>query len=160
MALRRDVSAHNNFRNVGVGLYPEWDVAERVRRIAADIDGHRRRSEHPGVRASGAASAAVPAWLLRFGMRTLGAERQIDTVSGNTVVSSVNRGPADLSFGGAPVVFTAGFPALSPMMSLTHGVHGIGDRVAISVHADAENIDVDEYTDRLAVALGLPSWDF
>jgi hypothetical protein len=71
------------------------------------------------------------------------------------VVSSVNRGPADLSFGGCPVVLTAGYPALSPMMSLTHGVHGIGDVLAISVHADPVNIDVDDYLQRLRSALGL-----
>jgi hypothetical protein len=70
------------------------------------------------------------------------------------VVSSVNRGPADLSFGGRPVALTAGYPALSPMMSLTHGVHGIGGNVAISVHADASNVDVDEYLGRLRTALG------
>ena len=33
---------------------------------------------------------------------------------------SVNRGPADLTFGGRRVLLTAGFPALSPMMGLTH----------------------------------------
>ena len=77
-----------------------------------------------------------------------------NTVSGNTVVSSVNRGPADLSFGGCPVRFTAGFPALSPMQSLTHGVHGIGSTVAVSVHADPVNVDVDDYLARLAHALG------
>ena len=76
------------------------------------------------------------------------------TVSGHTVVSSVNRGPADLSFGGRPVVLTAGFPALSPMMGLTHGVHGIGEAVAVSVHADPGVVDVDDYLERLAQALG------
>ena len=76
------------------------------------------------------------------------------TVAGHTVVSSVNRGRADLRFGGAPVAFTAGFPALSPVMSLTHGVHGIGDTVAISIRADPVNVDVDDYQDRLTHALG------
>ena len=79
---------------------------------------------------------------------------QAPAVSGHTVVSSVNRGPADLSFGGRPVVLTAGFPALSPMMGLTHGVHGIGDAVAVSVHADPGVVDVDDYLERLAHALG------
>jgi hypothetical protein len=77
-----------------------------------------------------------------------------DTVAAHTVVSSVYRGPADLSFGGSRVLFTAGFPALSPMMGLTHGVHGIGDTVAISVHADPAVVDVDDYLARLADAFG------
>ena len=54
--------------------------------------------------------------------------------------------PADLSFGGAPVLLTAGYPALSPAMGLTHGVHGIGDTVAIGVHAAESAIgDIDDY---------------
>jgi hypothetical protein len=69
-------------------------------------------------------------------------------------VSSVNRGAADLHFGGAPVVLTAGYPGLSPMMGVTHGVHGIGDTIAVSVHAAESAIgDVDVYVDRLASVL-------
>jgi hypothetical protein len=75
-------------------------------------------------------------------------------VSGNTVVSSVHRGSADLRFGAAPVLLTAGFPALSPAMGLTHGVHGIGDTVAVSVHAAESAIgDIDEYLRLLDAAL-------
>jgi hypothetical protein len=49
---------------------------------------------------------------------------------------------------------TAGYPALSPMMGLTHGVHGIGDTIAISVHTSSSAVvDVDDYADRLAAAL-------
>ena len=40
------------------------------------------------------------------------------------------------------------------MQSLTHGVHGIGGTVAVSVHADPANVDVDDYLARLAHALG------
>ena len=70
------------------------------------------------------------------------------------MVSSVNRGAADLRFGDAPVMLTAGYPALSPMMGVTHGVHGIGDTIAISVHAAESAIgDIDAYVDRLSAAL-------
>jgi hypothetical protein len=56
------------------------------------------------------------------------------------------------------VVLTAGYPALSPMMGLTHGVHGIGDTVAISVHAaesafQGECADIDAYLRLLDAAL-------
>lgn len=147
-------AANNNFRNVSVGLYPELAVDERARRIAADLDEQRRRGRHPSVLASAAAFDAVPAWLLRWGVGNFDPAARSPGVSGNTVVSSVNRGPADLSFGGRQVLFTAGFPALSPMQSLTHGVHGIGHTVAVSVHADPVNVDVDDYLARLADALG------
>ncbi len=148
--------ARNNFRNAGVGLHPELDSRGRAARIAADLDAARRRAEHPAARASAAAFAAVPAPVLRWGTGRFDPAATSTTVSGNTVVSSVYRGPADLTFGGCPVALTAGYPALSPMMSLTHGVHGIGEVVAVSVRADPTVVDVEEYLDRLADALGCP----
>ena len=152
-------AANNNFANVSVGLYPELARPGRAARIAAQLDDQRSRRRHRAAITSAEAFAATPAWLLRWGVGKFDAGARGDMVSGNmvsgnTVVSSVNRGPADLSFGGCPVRFTAGFPALSPMQSLTHGVHGIGSTVAVSVHADPVNVDVDDYLARLAHALG------
>lgn len=148
--------ARNNFGNVGVGLYPKSDRVRRLAEIKHDLGGQRRRAGHRAALASQAAFAAVPAALLRWGIGQFDPDARSDTVTGNTVVSSVDRGPADLSFGGHPVLLTAGYPALSPMMGLTHGVHGIGDTVAVSVHADPTVVDVDDYLDRLADALGRP----
>ncbi|TGD85629.1 DUF1298 domain-containing protein [Mycolicibacterium sp. CH28] len=145
--------AHNNFRNVGIGLYPDLERPGRAAAIAGDLAVQRRRGQHPAMRTSAASFAAVPAPLLRWGVGQLDADARSDTVTGNTVVSSVNRGPADLSVGGCPVVLTAGFPGLSPMMSLTHGVHGIGKTIALSVHADPGNVDVDDYLAGLRAAL-------
>jgi hypothetical protein len=149
-----ELAAHNNFRSVGVGLYPRLGTRERAQRIAAELAAQRRRAKHPAVAASDAAFAAVPAALLRWGAGRFDPGVRPARVSGHTVVSSVNRGRADLSFSGHRVVLTAGFPALSPMMGLTHGVHGIGDTVAISVHGASGAVDVDGYCDRLAHALG------
>lgn len=149
-----DMRSHNNFRNVGVDLHPELEPVGRAERIARQLDAHRRRGRHPAMRASAEAFAALPASLLRWGVGRFDPEVRSDVVTGHTVVSSVNRGPADLTFGGCPVVLTAGYPALSPMMGLTHGVHGIGDVVAVSVHADPVAVDVEEYLDRLSFALG------
>lgn len=147
--------ANNHFGNVGVGLYPHLPRERRAHAIAQDLHRRRRRASHPAMAAQDAAFAAVPAALLRWGMSHFDPEQRPPTVIGNTVVSSVNRGPADLSFGGAPVVLTAGFPALSPMMGVTHGVHGIGETVVISVHAAESAIgDVDAYVERLARELG------
>lgn len=53
-----------------------------------------------------------------------------------------------------PVVLTAGYPGLSPVMGLTHGVHGIGDTLAISVHAAESAVpDVQDYLRLLDAAL-------
>ncbi|MBB3753223.1 hypothetical protein FHT44_005742 [Mycolicibacterium sp. BK634] len=153
MAGQQDPGSHNNFRNVGIGLHPDVDRARRAELIAAELAAQRRRGEHPAMRASAAASAAIPAPLMRWGVRQFDPDARGATVTGNTVVSSVNRGPADLSFGGLPVLLAAGFSGLSPMMSLTHGVHGLGDTITLSINADPDNVDVDDYLDRLRAAL-------
>jgi WS/DGAT C-terminal domain len=146
--------AHNHFGNVVVGLYPELVHAARAERIANDLANGRRRFEHPAIPSADQAFAATPAPLLRWGVSRFDPDRRPAQVAGNTVVSSVRRGAADLSFGAAPVVLTAGYPALSPSMGLTHGVHGIGDTVAISVHAAASAVpDVDAYLRLLDSAL-------
>ena len=146
--------AHNHFFNATVGLYPGLDRPVRVERIAADLADARRRAEHPAARAADLAFAAVPAPLLRWGVGLFDPTVRPSQVSGNTAVSSVYRGPADLRFGDAPVLLTAGYPALSPAMGLVHGVHGIGDTIAISVHAAASAVDdLDAYTARLAADL-------
>lgn len=147
-------TAHNHFGNVGVDLHPAAPAAERAARIAEELDQRRRRAEHPAMLASNRASAAVPAPLLRWGVKQFDPTLRSPTVTGNTVVSSVNRGAADLHFGDAPVTLTAGYPALSPMMGVTHGVHGIGDTIAISVHAAESAIgEIDAYVERLSAAL-------
>lgn len=96
----------------------------------------------------------MPGPLLRWGVSEFDPDVRPSRVSGNTVVSSVHRGAADLSIGDARVVLTAGYPALSPVMGLTHGVHGIGDTVAISVHAAESAVpDIDAYVRLLDEAL-------
>jgi hypothetical protein len=146
--------AHNHFGNVVVGLYPELGLDVRVERIATDLANGRRRFAHPATGSADRAFATVPAALLRWGVSLFDPDVRPAQVLGNTVVSSVNRGAADLSFGEAPVVLTAGYPALSPLMGLTHGVHGIGETIAISVHAAESAIDdIDVYLQLLDSAL-------
>jgi hypothetical protein len=146
--------ARNHFGNVVVGLYPELDREARAERIAADLANGRRRFEHPAARASDRALAAFPAPLLRWGVSLFDPDARPAQVLGNTVVSSINRGAVDLSFGEASVVLAAGWPALSPAMGLTHAVHGIGDTIAISVHAAASAVsDIDAYVELLDAAL-------
>ncbi|SOX55607.1 DUF1298 domain-containing protein [Mycobacterium ahvazicum] len=158
MAKTGVLQANNHFGNVVVGLYPQLELDARLDRIATDLANGRRRFEHPATRAGDRAFATVPAPLLRWGISRFDADARSAQVLGNTVVSSVNRGPADLRFGDARVVLTAGYPGLSPSMGLTHGVHGIGETVAISVHA-AESVfrfgdaDVDAYLELLDAAL-------
>jgi hypothetical protein len=146
--------AHNHFANVTVGLYPGLERQARVERIAADLTNARRRSEHPAPRAADRAFAATPAPLLRWGVSLFDPEVQPAMVSGNTIVSSIYRGPADLRLGDVPVLLTAVFPGLSSVMGLTHGVWGIGDTVTVSVHAAESAVaDIDDYVARLDAEL-------
>jgi Wax ester synthase-like Acyl-CoA acyltransferase domain len=145
----------NHFRNVGIGLYSGTPALEvRTGQIAEALGERQLRNSHPALRASDEAFAAIPAPLLRWGVSQFDPAVVPASVSGNTVVSSVNRGAADLRFGDRPVVLTAGYPALSPVMSVTHGVHGIGDNVAISVHASQAAIeDIDGYMDMVRASV-------
>ncbi len=149
--------AYNHFGNVGVGLYPDLVADARRTRIAEDLDARRRRGAHPAIRAADRAFAATPAPLLRWGMERFDPDLRVDAVTGNTVVSSVNCGPADFAFGGAPVTVAAAFAGLSPMMGLTHVVVGVGDTLSISVHAAESAVGgldgLDAYVARLEAAL-------
>jgi hypothetical protein len=156
MAKAGERQANNHFANATVGLYPNLDPKVRAEKIATGLAEARRHLTHPAARAGDRAFAAVPAPLLRWGIAQFDADARPSQVAGNTVVSSVHRGAADLSFGGARVILTAGYPALSPAMGLTHGVHGIGETVAISVHASKSafgDAAIDAYVRLLDAAL-------
>lgn len=134
-----------------IGLHPEITARDqRARLIASEFDVCQRRRLHPAFVADELALAALPGPLLRW----VATRTKPPTVMAHTGVSSVNRGAADLNFGGCPVIMTAGYPFLTPNIGLTHGVHGIGDMVAISVNTTESIIsDIDDYLDRLTASL-------
>lgn len=142
---RRKALPRNNFWNHSIGLHLDIrNRDDRARAIADDIDAARRRGDSERRRAEARAAEMAPAVLRALAARqmpTIGATSQ---VAGLAVVSSVNRGPADLTFGGGRVLFTAGFPALSSAHALNVGVHGIGDAVTVSVLSSPSVVpDVD-----------------
>lgn len=139
--------ARNNYRNAGVDLFvTEPDLHVRAGLIAAELAARRERVSHPLLAQRDGANEFIPAPLLRFGTTRQSADATPGTVTGNTVVSSVFRGPADLVTAGGRAVFSAGFPGLSPVTALTHGVYGFGDTVTIGVSAGSRVIpDLDEY---------------
>ena len=146
--------AYNHFGTVGVGLHPGLLDEQRVDAIAANLADRRRRAAHPAMRASERAFDATPARLLRWGISQFDPSVRSATVTGNTVVSSVNCGAADFAFGGRPVRMAAAFPGLSPMVGITHCVTGVGDTITLSVYAAESAIgDIDEYAQRLEFAL-------
>ncbi|MFI9405823.1 wax ester/triacylglycerol synthase domain-containing protein [Nocardia sp. NPDC052316] len=156
MALDADIShARNNYRSLSVDLFiEEPELRRRADKIAATLADRRRRAQHPLLLAQDRVTAVVPAPLLRRDIARYPLDTVPDSIAGHTVVSSVHRGPADLTFGGGPVRFTGGFPAVGAVMRLTHGVHGLGDTVTISLHADADILpDIDAYAELLRAAL-------
>ena len=148
------VRRRNNFHTVAVDLHAEAEVADRAGLIGDQIERAQRRDGTTARRLERKAAGLVPAVLASLAVR-LGRRAPLPThVAGATVVSSVNRGPADLMLGGRRVLFTAGFPALSPVHGLTHGVHGIGDRITVSIAATGHAAAVvDDYERAVAAAL-------
>lgn len=145
----------NNFGNVGVDLFPgESDPPARVAAIASALAARRERAVHPLLARKQQVTDALPALAVWHDVNSWPLNVEPTTVTGNTVVSSVFRGAADLEFGGGRVRFTAGFPALSPAMGLTHGVHGIGDTLTVSVTTSSKLMpDVDRYAALLRTEL-------
>ncbi|OZC97626.1 hypothetical protein CH275_26385 [Rhodococcus sp. 06-235-1A] len=161
VTLAREVrgDARNNFGNVGVGLFTaEPNIRTRMQLISKDLAARRARANHPLSDAARVSQdeveAHVPAFLAEWGVAQFDPAATPPTVTGNTVVSSVSRGAADLTLCGGSVRFTAGFPALSPAMSLTHGVHGIGNTVTIGITSNSAAVpDPDSYEALLRNAL-------
>ncbi|MFE3441945.1 hypothetical protein ACFXNW_02830 [Nocardia sp. NPDC059180] len=155
MALTAPSAARNNYRSLGIDLFAgEPDPRRRAERIAADLAARRTRAAHPLLSMQDRVTAALPAPILRRDVDRYPIDTVPDSIAGHTVVSSVHRGPADLTFGSAPVLFTAGFPALGAVMHLTHGIHGLGDTITISIHADPGNVPgLDDYADMVRCAL-------
>ncbi|MFF7943915.1 WS/DGAT domain-containing protein [Nocardia gamkensis] len=155
MALPEVDRPRNNYRSLGVDLFiDEPDPGLRADKIAAALADRRVRARHPLLSAQDRVTATVPAPVLRRDVDRYPLDTVPDSIAGHTVVSSVDRGPADLSFGGGEVRFTAGFPALGSVMHLTHGVHGLGDTITISLHADQAVLpDLDAYAAHLRAAL-------
>lgn len=155
MAIPPRPGVRNNYRSLGVDLaIGAHDPVRRAAAIAADLAARRERARHPLLAAQDAVTAVLPPLLLRRDVRNYPIDLVPERITGHTVVSSVDRGPADLRFGAAPVRFTGGFPALGTVMHLTHGIHGMGDTVTLSLHADPAVVpDLDDYAEHLRAAL-------
>lgn len=155
MAIPPRPGVRNNYRSLGVDLaIGADDPVRRAAAIAADLAARRERAVHPLLAAQDAVTAVLPPLLLRRDVRNYPLDLVPERITGHTVVSSVDRGPADLRFGAAPVRFTGGFPALGTVMHLTHGIHGMGDTVTLSLHADPAVVpDLDDYAEHLRAAL-------
>ncbi len=147
--------ARNNYRSLSVDLcIDEPDLRRRADKIAATLADRKRRARHPLLAAQDRVTAVVPAPLLHRDVAGYPLDAVPDSIAGHTVVSSVDRGQADLTFGGGRVRFTGGFPAIGSVMRLTHGIHGLGDTVTLSLHADSGTLpDIDIYTDLLRAAV-------
>ncbi|MEC3913957.1 WS/DGAT domain-containing protein [Nocardia sp. CDC160] len=155
MAIVETGTGRNGYRDLSVDLaVAEPDPRARAARIAADLAARRERAAHPLQGARDAVTAVLPAPLLHRDVAHAPIDVLPERVSGHTVVSSVDRGAADLEFGGGAVRFTAGFPALGAVMHLTHGLHGLGDTLTLSVHADPAVLpDPDRYASLLEAAV-------
>ncbi|GGK69676.1 wax ester/triacylglycerol synthase domain-containing protein [Nocardia camponoti] len=148
-------NARNSYRTLTVDLHlAEPDLTARAELIARELYERRRRAANVTFAQIDRVSEAVPALFARRDVANADLEAVPAELDGNVVVSSGNRGAADLRFLDAPVLFTGGFPALGTVMRLTHGVHGIGETIALSVRSDVGVVsDVDGYLEQLTRAV-------
>ncbi|MFI5778652.1 hypothetical protein [Nocardia sp. NPDC051570] len=145
----------NNYRDAAVELHTgEPDHRRRADRIAATLAARRDRARHPLLAAQDRVGLVIPAPVLRRDVSTFRLDHVPSALTVHTVVSSVDRGPADLTLADGRVRFAAGFPALGAVMHLTHGVHGLGEVITVSIHADPAVLpDLDRYAALLDAAL-------
>ncbi|WKG09827.1 WS/DGAT domain-containing protein [Nocardia sp. PE-7] len=155
MALPAPSKARNNYRGLSIDLHiDEFDLCLRANLIADDLATRRKRALDPLLSVQDRVGEVVPAVLAVRDVERADLDDVPAMLDGNTVVSSVYRGQDDLAFAGGPVLFTGGFPALGSVMHLTHGVHGIGETITLSVHSDPQVIpDPDRYLRLLAESL-------
>lgn len=155
MALPAPSAARNNYRGLSIDLHiDEPDLRIRANLIAEELAARRIRALNPLLSAQDRVGDVVPSFLAIRDVERADLDNVPAALDGNTVVSSVYRGPADLAFAGAPVLFTGGFPALGTVMHLTHGVHGIGETITLSVHSDSRVVpDPDRYLELLTESL-------
>lgn len=146
LARRPTAGRRNNFHTVAIDLHADADRAARAGLIAEQIEQARRRDDATARALARRAAGLVPAVLGSLAVRLAQQAPPPTRVAGTTVVSSVNRGRDDLTLGGQRVLFTAGFPALSTVHGLTHGIHGIGDRITVSIAARGHAAStIDDY---------------
>ncbi|MFC6011872.1 wax ester/triacylglycerol synthase domain-containing protein [Nocardia lasii] len=152
MALPEPGSARNNYRGLSIDLHiDEPHLRLRADLIADELAARRERAVNPLLGAQDRVGEVVPSILAARDVAHADLDSVGASLDGNTVVSSVYRGPADLTFGGGRILFTGGFPALGTVMHLTHGVHGIGGTITLSVHSDPRVVpDPDHYLTLLA----------
>ncbi|MFE1596311.1 wax ester/triacylglycerol synthase domain-containing protein [Nocardia sp. NPDC058705] len=155
MALPSPGTARNNYRGLSIDLHiDEPDLRLRANLIAEELAARRERALNPLLQAQDRVGEVVPSVLAVRDVERADLDHVPPALDGNTVVSSVYRGEADLTFAGAPVLFTGGFPALGTVMHVTHGVHGIGETVTLSVHSDRRAMpDPDRYLELLTESL-------
>ncbi|MEU4709194.1 WS/DGAT domain-containing protein [Nocardia salmonicida] len=155
MALPAPSKARNNYRGLSIDLHiDEPDLCLRANLIADDLATRRERALDPLLSVQDRVGEVVPAVLAVRDVERADLDDVPAMLDGNTVVSSVYRGQDDLAFAGGPVLFTGGFPALGSVMHLTHGVHGIGETITLSVHSDPGVMpDPDRYLRLLAESL-------
>ncbi|WP_234353761.1 WS/DGAT domain-containing protein [Gordonia iterans] len=154
---KRSVSQpRNDFHNVTIRLRADLEFPERVAAVAAEIADARAGDRRSGLAAWAQRRAAeiTPPVLRALAARLSATGEAPSYVAGATVVSSVNRGPADLTLDGGEVLFTAGFPALSAAHAMTIGLHGLGSTVTISVTSDPDAVpDAASVIDLLTKAI-------
>ena len=114
----------NNFGGVAIDLHSETDdVEKRMALIAEDVRRAQQEAPMPDpvVEALRRVESAFPAFLTHRAIRRFYQRAKPMMAAGVTVVSSVNRGPADLALGRWPDPVRVGPTLLVGVHGPTHG---------------------------------------
>ena len=143
----------NQFAAAIVDLHTDVDdVLKRVDAVSASASHAKSRVRHSG---AGTPPPDIPAPLLRFfGWLSRSSRFGVDAPTANVVVSNVGGTPSGMTLDGLPVVAMFGMQTLERGCLLAHSIRSVGDRLTMSVTADATVMpDPDEYLRRIERSL-------
>ncbi|SEK90810.1 wax ester/triacylglycerol synthase domain-containing protein [Rhodococcus maanshanensis] len=143
----REATSRNQFVTMYVDLHTDIeDPIDRTRAIHDSALDERVRTTTPASATLDELAGAIPGVLFRAGLAVLGAmpKRESSSVSlGNTLVSNVPKGAADMKLGEATVAATFGLCPLIGLAGLAHRVDSVGDVLTINVTADPRQLRDD-----------------
>ncbi|MFE3293237.1 wax ester/triacylglycerol synthase family O-acyltransferase [Rhodococcus sp. NPDC059234] len=145
----RDSRSGNRFSVLSVDLHTDIaDPAERLRAIQVSARAEKEELENREGSQIGSSLDALPAPYMRMALRADARARRARpvVVGGNTLISNVGRGAADVQLVGAPVVDAFGILPITDGAGLSHFVASMADRLTITFTADAVMMpDLDRY---------------
>ncbi|MCZ4557226.1 WS/DGAT/MGAT family acyltransferase [Rhodococcus sp. OK611] len=142
-----EATSRNRFVTLAVDLHTDLpDLVERARAIHRSVLMDTVRKTGPGETQFDALANSIPGFVVRNGLRVLGAlpTRQSSTIRlANTLVTNVPKGPADMVLCGSTVAANFGVAPLVGLGGVVHSISSVGDSLAVNITADPRQLRDD-----------------